>query len=281
MAETNATPEPERERIGSGRAAEVFAWEPGRVAKVLRDGFPAEGLEREAKALAAARSAGAPVPQPGEMVSYLGRPGLVMERIDGRDILDMLEKEPWRMWSLMMTVGRVHARLNEAAAPPELPSIKARAWDILANEPRVPNSARPRLLRLLERLEPGDRLCHMDFHPGNVMLSAEGPVIIDLSNASAGPAAADLAKSWVVIGAGEAPPDSPWIGRMLIAFFRKVARWVYMRGYRAEHPTDAAELASWKAIMIAVRLEEGIPSERRTLLRMLSRALREAEALNP
>ena len=280
MAEPDPIPEPERQRIGSGRAAEVFEWGPGFVAKVLRLGFPADGLTREAKALAAASRAGVPTPQPGEIISYQGRPGLVMERIDGRDILDLLEKEPWRMWKLMTMVGRVHAQLNETAAPLELPSVHARAAGIIANDRQIPEAARPRLLALLERLDPGDRLCHLDFHPGNVMLTLAGPVIIDLSNASVGPAAADHAKSWVVLSAGEAPPDSPWFGKALITFLRGLARDVYARAYRKAAPVDNAELAAWKAVMVAVRLEEGIESERRKLLRMLSRTLREAEALN-
>ena len=39
---------------------------------------------------------------------------------------------------------------------------------------------------------------HLDFHPDNIMLTANGPVVIDWSNVSLGPAAADVAESWII-----------------------------------------------------------------------------------
>jgi aminoglycoside phosphotransferase (APT) family kinase protein len=36
----------------------------------------------------------------------------------------------------------------------------------------------------------GERIMHLDLHPGNVMLTPEGPVVIDWTNAAAGPAGA-------------------------------------------------------------------------------------------
>ncbi len=49
------------------------------------------------------------------------------------------------------------------------------------------------ILSRIERLPPGDGLCHCDLHPGNVIMTADGPRIIDWDGAVRAPAALDLA----------------------------------------------------------------------------------------
>ena len=41
-------------------------------------------------------------------------------------------------------------------------------------------------------------IIHLDFHPDNVMLTKQGPIVFDWTNAALGPAAADVAQTWVV-----------------------------------------------------------------------------------
>lgn len=43
----------------------------------------------------------------------------------------------------------------------------------------------------------------MDLHPGNVMLTADGPVVIDWTNAIAGPAGADTAMALLIMRTSE------------------------------------------------------------------------------
>ena len=49
------------------------------------------------------------------------------------------------------------------------------------------------ILTLIERLPPGDGLCHGDLHPGNVIMTADGPRLIDWGGAIRAPAGLDLA----------------------------------------------------------------------------------------
>jgi aminoglycoside phosphotransferase (APT) family kinase protein len=49
----------------------------------------------------------------------------------------------------------------------------------------------------------GDRVLHLDLHPGNVMLTADGPMIIDWSNGAAGPPGADIAMASVIMTTSE------------------------------------------------------------------------------
>jgi aminoglycoside phosphotransferase (APT) family kinase protein len=219
-------------------------------------------------------AAGVSVPRVFEQTTVEGRPGLVLERVSGLDGLTAAQKRPWRIWSIGTATGRLHRQLAQVTAPEGLPTAKEIArWEI-TNSPSIPEAARPRLLAILEQAPEGTSLCHFDFHPGNVMESASGLVIIDFANAAAGDPVADHAKSLLLLEVGDPAEVSPW-ERVVILFGRRLMRAAYRHGY-GQTPPEAVR--AWWPIVIAHRLHEGIPEERKRLLQMLARALRKAEA---
>jgi len=60
---------------------------------------------------------------------------------------------------------------------------------------RLPAPIATGILALIERLQPADGLCHADIHPGNVIMTEEGPRLIDWMGMIRGPAALDLAST--------------------------------------------------------------------------------------
>ncbi len=261
-------------RLGGGRAAEVFDYGPGRIIKLLREPGPAEWLDREATAQTAAREAGIAAPEVFGLEHIDGRRGIVMERIEGLDGLTTIDHKPWRVWAVGRETGRLHRQLSAVAAPPMLRGIRAYVSERL-DSPRVPAAARARLHFILERAPDGDRLCHFDFHPGNVIESPSGPTVIDFANAASGHPMADHARSIMTFQAGQPADDTPLKQRMLVAIGRGLARRAYISGYG---PVDLQALTLWMPLVIAARLDEDVPQERKRLLRMLSRSLHAAEA---
>jgi Ser/Thr protein kinase RdoA (MazF antagonist) len=63
----------------------------------------------------------------------------------------------------------------------------------------VPKHIATGILALIERLRPGDGLCHGDLHPDNVIMTADGPRLIDWIGAVRAPAAFDLAISHILL----------------------------------------------------------------------------------
>ena len=63
----------------------------------------------------------------------------------------------------------------------------------------VPKHIATGILTLIERLRPGDGLCHGDLHPGNVIMTADGPRLVDWTGAVRAPAAFDLACGHIVL----------------------------------------------------------------------------------
>ena len=57
----------------------------------------------------------------------------------------------------------------------------------------------------------GPAILHLDLHPANVMLSANGPVVIDWANAARGQAALDVALTAVVLAGAPVGPPLSWL----------------------------------------------------------------------
>src|SRR3954469_16715565 len=171
------------QRIGEGREAEVFALDDGRDLRLARTAALAQAVDHEHAALAAALAAGVPVPAVFERVDVEGRPGLVVERLGTGNLLLEIGARPWRVFAISRELGRLHARIHEVTAPSSLPSVHERVRARLQSE-LVPPDLRDRALRLLDALPGGDRLCHGDFNPANVLRAADArPRVIDWSAA--------------------------------------------------------------------------------------------------
>jgi Phosphotransferase enzyme family len=86
----------------------------------------------------------------------------------------------------------------------------------------VPRHIATGILALIERLPPSDGLCHGDLHPYNVIMTADGPRIIDWSVAVRAPAALDLARCHVMLSEVAVQPS--WAIVMLAGQMTKRSR---------------------------------------------------------
>jgi aminoglycoside phosphotransferase (APT) family kinase protein len=137
--------------------------------------------------------------------------------------------------------------------------------------PHLPETLREGALALLETLPDEKTLCHGDFHPGNVIISPRGPVVIDWMTARSGSPWADVARTSLLLtigvkGAGKMV--NPAI-RLLIGIFHQT----YLNHYLALVPQGQADLQRWKPVIAAARLNEQIEPEREALVQIVKDGL--------
>ncbi|MBF6599910.1 MAG: phosphotransferase [Dehalococcoidia bacterium] len=273
---TAAGPSPNK--IAEGREAEIFSWRDGTVLRLLRDPDGRARLEREAAAMQAARESGVPVPAVHGIETAFGRDGMVIDRVDGPDLLTEIGTRPWQLLRAARVTGDLQARLHEVPAPASLPGLRPVIGRRIAGA-GLPAAAAAAALRMLDALPDGARLCHGDFHPGNIIDTRAGPMIIDWPNATRGDADADHARTLLLLTLGEPPPGAPLLVRYLTDSFRKLFAWRYRRAYLARRsasglgPVDAGVLQRWFVVNAAARLAEGIDGERAKLRTIVDRGL--------
>lgn len=247
----------------------MFAWEDGKLLRLLRNPAHLGGTRWEAAGSRAAIAGGVRVPAIYETLAVDGRPGMVVERIDGRDLLAEIAAKPWRVWSIGKACGTLHARLNSVAAGTELAELRERLAEQIRRSSLVPERYAEHALRELEALPEGEWLCHGDFHPGNVMRAGDELVVIDWPNATRGDYHADFARSTLMLRLGDPPPEAAW----LIRFGAKFARGLLLRSYEGAYQkatrVDPVLHRRWELVRAIHRLQEGIKSEREKVLRLI------------
>lgn len=194
--------------IASGRAADVYDLGDGTVLRRYRD--DGHDVDHEARVMRYVASQGVRVP---EVHHATGR-DLVMERIDGSTLLDVVTDRPTRVLRAGRVVAELQARLAEVAAP---------EWMM----PPGWTSSGPGAT--------DQRVLHLDLHPMNVMVTDDQPVLIDWTNAAGGPPGFDAAMTCVLVGSYEAREWHERLAqRLFLATFRRA------RGTRIIRPFMAA-----------------------------------------
>jgi len=243
------------EIVGRGFCADVYAWGDGRVLKLFHGA--AERADREFAATQAIHSTGLPVPAAFEMIEIDGRSGIVFERIDGATLFDRTQARPWTVFSALRLTGELHASFNCCPAPAGLPSLHERiAARIEASDaPAVEKQgARERLASLPD----STTLCHGDFHPGNVILSRRGPIVIDWSSASRGHYAGDVACTCHLMRTANLPPWASWHAHLMLRCLRPTMRRSYLKWYFRQHPGSSQEVGDWQKVMALVPTEREV-----------------------
>ena len=269
----HATTTGQLKKIAEGREAEIYEWEPGTVLRLFRDAGRADSVARERAAMDVVRAAVPLVPAVLDVVEISGRPGIVMERVDGPDLLTMISQKPWTVWSAGRITGEVHARLHSIAAPAAIPSLRERAESYRGGSPLVPARIAEWALRGMEAMPDGDRLLHGDFHPGNILMSAAGPVVIDWPNVTRGNPDADLGRTALMIRMGSLPPGSPLVIRVGARFARSLLLMSYMRAYKRARRFYEAAVQRWGTLRAVDRLADNIPDERDALMSIIDKAM--------
>jgi aminoglycoside phosphotransferase (APT) family kinase protein len=209
------------ERIGIGRTAEVYAWGSDRVVKLLRPGFPDGQGTAEAEASELVSNLVESAPRFFGTTRIDGRLGLIYQRLAGPSMLDELSDHPWGMGKLARALAALHAEMHGRDAP-GLHGMRAafrRAIERVGDE--LPDHAREASLQRLEALPDGTAICHGDMHPGNVLMTPAGPVVIDWLGAASGPPAGDVARTLLLLRDSAIPADIPRSRGWLITTLRR------------------------------------------------------------
>lgn len=265
--------EPKLTKIAEGREAEMFEWEDGKILRLGRGDNAAEQVNWQAMTLGHAAACGIRVPHVYGRAELMGRPGLIMERVPGVDLLTVVGRKPWKVLEVAGVCARVHAEMHESAAPPEVMPLKERIRQMVKTSELVPGEVRDFVLAELVELPDGDRLLHGDFHAGNIMMNGEEPVVIDWSNVARGDPMADVARTWMMHQFGSLPPGTGLVLRVMAAGGRRLLVDSYIRAYRRERPLDMSLMRRWAFVRVGDRLVEGIEEERPALLRFLRKGM--------
>jgi aminoglycoside phosphotransferase (APT) family kinase protein len=137
-----------------------------------------------------------------------------------------------------------------------LPRLRDRLHRAISRAAQLSAGEIAAMLQRLESLPEGDRLCHGDFHPFNVMGTGEASVIIDWLDATQGAPEADACRSYLLL-LHNVPDTAP----------------AYLDAYMRLSGRSREAILAWLPVLAAARLVEQVPGEIERLVTLVRSAL--------
>lgn len=159
----------------------------------------------------------------------------------------------------MRQFAEFHAQIHGCTAPAGLPSLRERITArIEASDSPVADkqAARDRLADLPD----GTALCHGDFHPGNMLVTPRGPVVIDWGSVSYGDPIGDVAWTSRLMRTAGLPPWSPGYMHLLLKCLRPVMHRSYVKRYFRVHAGTWSQIEAWQAPLVVAARSWRLPA---------------------
>jgi hypothetical protein len=247
--------------LAAGNVAEVFEW-GSHVVKLYRSPAAKPAAFREAAIHAAVEAMGIPVPAVWGVQQVGSRWGVVFDRVRQASFAEQMRGDPVAMPRYLEKLAQLHTFIHVHPAP-QLSSLKIRLATNITRTELLDERRKELLLGGLADMPEGDRLCHGDFHPINVLDEISHPVVIDWPDACRGDPAADVCRSY-----------------LLLKFHAEDIAEPYLEAYC--HINDAPEsgrpinkvmrqeVLDWLPYVAAARLAENVPDDFDRLLKIVS-----------
>ena len=125
-------------------------------------------------------AAGGPAPEVLGEVTLDGRFGIVLPRFDGPTLMEATRTGAITREQAGAILATLCLAVHKTRPPPDALSLRE-AMDarLRFGGSVLPERITTGVLALIEHLAPDDVLCHSDLHPGNVIMTAQGPRLID------------------------------------------------------------------------------------------------------
>jgi len=253
--------------VAAGRTSDVYEFGAGAVVKVPRPDVPDHWAQLEADYTAAVRTLDVPAPSVIDLVEIDGRHAIVFERIGGRSMWEHMLDDPKRITEFARLLAETHRRIFAAGPPDALEGLIDRMQKKLADVEQISVAERAESCELAISLPKGAALLHGDLHPGNVLMTGDGPVVIDWFDASIGHPVGDIVRSSLLMrpfGDRGAPPHLPGADPSMLTTLHHT----YVGAMVNLLDIEYGVLATWEALVAASRLSEGAQLDEPALVEM-------------
>ena len=261
----------EKSIIARGRTAEILVWKDQQVLKLFYAEVSTDSIIRETQVARLISGMNLSTPKLLGEITLGDRYGLIYERVAGESLLACLGTRPWLCIRYARQFAELHTTIHRQRGTgmiPLKPSLENTICGLKGLPPGLLETALDRLARLPE----GEMLCHMDFHPEQVMVTATGQFVLDWMTAHSSQPAADVARTIVLLRFGPVL-NASWLMQNLINLLRGIFLRTYLRHYLKLNPAvTIAAIEAWLPLVALARLAENIPGEKGKLEAFLRKA---------
>ncbi len=201
------------EKITTSQNGKVYRMNEEQIVKVFNPKTTSiEKIRREKEAAKQAFVHGIPTAISFDIVKVGDRYGLVYELINAKTMGEMLQEQPGRLEEYAIRMAKLlkelHSKRFEGG---ELPDgrLNLHVWaDIVEQSGYYPIETVDGLRNLIDSIPLCDTFVHGDYNPGNIMISDDELVLIDMGDAAVGHPVIDLMSTYQLMMIVADQPDA-------------------------------------------------------------------------
>lgn len=240
--------------LGIGNTASVYAWGKSEVIKIFHDrNGGIHEVTKEAQNAEIINKLNLRAPRFSGTMEYEGNTCLIYEKVEGPTMLSYIEPTKISVSYYAKLMAQLHFELHQVVIDFDS-NLKTELKKSIKNTQVITKPEKAIVLEILETLPEGKVLCHYDFHPGNIILSPNGPIIIDWLNALVGHQFSDVTRTFMMIKSTALPSNAPtWL---IESEYRELFAKEYLGEYFMLSGINQSALDDWLIPTFAARIGE-------------------------
>ncbi len=236
------------ERVIAVRNNKTVYRDGDKAIKVFDANFSKSDILNEALNQARVEEAGVRVPKVLEVSVIDGKWAIVSEYIPGKTLAQLMEENPQEKDAYLEQFVDLQMEVHTHRAP-----LLNKLYDKMMrkiDETGLDATTRYELHTRLDSTPHHNKVCHGDFNPSNIIMSENGPYILDWSHATQGNASADVARTYLLF----------WLNGDIDGAKK------YLNLFCKKSDTARQYVERWLPIVAASQSVKGKPQEREFLL---------------
>ncbi|HIR69553.1 MAG TPA: phosphotransferase [Candidatus Pelethousia gallinarum] len=236
------------ERVIAVRNNKTVYRDGDKAIKVFDANFSKSDILNEALNQARVEEAGVRVPKVLEVSVIDGKWAIVSEYIPGKTLAQLMEENPQDKDAYLEQFVDLQMEVHTHRAP-----LLNKLYDKMKrkiDETGLDATTRYELHTRLDSTPHHNKVCHGDFNPSNIIMSENGPYILDWSHATQGNASADVARTYLLF----------WLNGDIDGAKK------YLNLFCKKSDTARQYVERWLPIVAASQSVKGKPQEREFLL---------------
>lgn len=237
------------DKILAERKNKVIYRDGDLCAKVFDDSFPKSDILNEALNQARVEETGLNIPKIEEVTKIDGKWAIITDYIEGKTLAQLMEENPDKIDEYLDMFVDIQISILRKSAP--LLNKLHDKMERKIRETDLDATTRYELHTRLNGISRHTKVCHGDFNPSNIIITADGtPYILDWSHATQGNGSADAARTYLLFKLNKQDDLAE----------------KYINKFCLKTDTARQRINEWLPIVAASQSVKGKPEEREFLL---------------
>ncbi len=265
------------DKIGTGRTAEAYDAGDGKILKLFYSHISDSHVEREYSTNYLLAQKIDSMPKVYDKVTKDGRQGIVFQKITSIHMGSYMMQNPNRIPEVIRKFSQLHCEINSAVIDTNTLSIDTA--DTLIHriqESSILSRAEKKIVSEYLTATDSKNLCHGDFHPENVLIDSNSNLwVIDWMTSVICSSMFDIARTYYLLRYGKSPEKKP----LNVALVERLVCLYLSNTYykiRIKNRSDTIKFDCYFFIILVLRLNDRIPEERSSLLKLIKRSRKKA-----